>query len=68
MGVFSVTHPHNGLFTGLAILPHQQTVDDPLAQESQLAQGGLACDVDIEDGACSLFMQTLDSVNLLYKP
>ena len=68
MGAFSVRHPHNGMFTGLAILPHQQTGDDPSPPKSQLAQRGLACDVDIEDGVCSLFMQTLNSVILVYKP
>ena len=52
----------------LAILPHQQTGDDTSPPKSQIAHRGLGVDVDMEDGACSLFMQTLDSVNLLYKP
>ena len=39
MGAFSVTHPHNGMFTGLAILPYQQTVDDPSSRRVSLHRG-----------------------------
>ena len=39
MSAYSVIHPHNGMFTGLAILPYQQTVDDPSSRRVSLQRG-----------------------------